>query len=98
MTTVRDEILRKIRARRADWAAAGVRTLLLFGSLVRTEAHSAGDVHLLVEFDRPVGLFELFRLQDRLEEVLGRNVDLVVLRALKPRFRDRALREAVRVA
>jgi uncharacterized protein len=42
----------------------------------RDEANPASDIDLLVEFDRPVGLFGLFALQDRLEEIFGCKVDL----------------------
>ena len=44
----------------------GVKALLLFGSVARDEATSKSDVDLLVEFNRPVGYFGLFALQDYL--------------------------------
>jgi len=43
-----------------------VRSLELFGSVARGEAGPNSDVDLLVEFDRPVGLFHFFRVQRRL--------------------------------
>jgi uncharacterized protein len=49
----------------------GVKSLLLFGSVARNEATSSSDVDLLVEFNRPVGYFGLFALQDYLEKLLG---------------------------
>jgi uncharacterized protein len=54
----------------------GVKSLLLFGSVARNESTSASDVDLLVEFNRPVGYFGLFALQDYLEKLLGCRVDL----------------------
>ena len=48
----------------------GVKSLSLFGSVARNEATSASDVDLLVEFNRPVGYFGLFALQDYLENCL----------------------------
>ncbi len=45
----------------------GVKSLALFGSVARDEATAVSDVDLLVEFDRPTGLFGLFALQDFLE-------------------------------
>ncbi len=56
----------------------GVRSLELFGSLARGDARPASDVDLLVEF-QPVGLFQFFRVQRRLEAILGRRVDLVMM-------------------
>jgi predicted nucleotidyltransferase len=50
-----------------------------------------------VEFDRPVGLFGLFELQDYLETVLECKVDLGTPRSLKPRLRNHVLNELVYV-
>jgi len=74
----------------------GVRSLDLFGSVVRGEAGPDSDVDLLVQFDRAIGLFHFFRVQYRLEEILGCHVDLVMRDAVKPQLRDRIFREAVR--
>jgi uncharacterized protein len=71
----------------------GVKSLALFGSVVRDEANPASDIDLLVEFDRPVGLFGLFALQDRLEEIFGCKVDLGTPDSLKPRLRASVISE-----
>jgi predicted nucleotidyltransferase len=76
----------------------GVKSLLLFGSVARDEATSASDVDLLVEFNRPVGYFGLFSLQDYLETLLNSPVDLGTPESLKPRLRERIMGEVVRVA
>ena len=75
----------------------GVKTLALFGSVARNEATPLSDVDLLVEFSRPVGLFGLFALQDRLEELFGCKVDLGTPDSLKPRLRPSVLNEVVYV-
>ncbi len=72
-----------------------MRSLDLFGSLARGDAHPASDVDLLVEFNQPVGLFQFFRVQRRLEAILGRRVDLVMKDAIKRQLRTRILAEAV---
>lgn len=76
----------------------GVRSLLLFGSVARDEATTASDVDLLVEFDRPVGYFGLFALQDYLEQLLGCPVDLGTPNSLKPHIRERVMGDLVSVA
>ena len=76
----------------------GVKSLALFGSVARNEAKITSDVDLLVEFDRPVGLFGLFALQDYLETLLGCPVDLGTPDSLKPRLRSSVLAECVYVA
>ena len=65
----------------------GVKSLALFGSVARDEANAASDIDILVEFSKPVGLFGLFALQDRLEELFGCEVDLGTPDSLKPRLR-----------
>jgi len=76
----------------------GVKSLLLFGSVARDEATTASDVDLLVEFNRPVGYFGLFALQDYLEKLLGCPVDLGTPDSLKPNIRERVMGELIRVA
>ena len=95
----REEVIRKLNQRRADLRERyGVKSLALFGSVARDEATPASDVDLLVEFNRPVGLFGLFALQDYLEGLLGCPVDLGTPDSLKPRIRARVLQEMVHVA
>jgi hypothetical protein len=69
----------------------------LFGSAARDEASADSDVDLLVEFSQPVGLFQFFELQQRLEELLVCKVDLGTPRSLKPRIKEHVLQEAIRV-
>ena len=73
-----------------------VKALFLFGSVARGEATPESDVDLLVEFDRPVGLFTLLGLQSYLEELLGCSVDLGTPNSLRPHLRETVLREAIR--
>lgn len=92
----REEVQRRLSAASEELAKLGVRRLDIFGSVARGEAGPASDVDLIVDFDRPVGLFHFFRVQRRLEQLLGRGVDLVMRDAVKPQLRDRILGEAVR--
>ena len=75
----------------------GVKSLLLFGSVARDEATSVSDVDLLVEFNRPVGYFGLFALQDYLEKLLGCPVDLGTPDSLKPYVKEHVMGELIRV-
>ncbi len=74
----------------------GVKSLMLFGSVARDEARPESDVDLLVEFDRPVGLFTFLRLKRYLEEILGRSVDLGTPDSLRPYLQEPVSREAIR--
>ena len=50
----------------------GVASLAIFGSTARNEATECSDIDLLVEFNRPTGLFDLIRLQLHLEGIARR--------------------------
>lgn len=45
----------------------GVKSLMIFGSVARDEARTDSDVDLLVEFDRPVGLFTFVGLKGKIK-------------------------------
>jgi len=76
----------------------GVRSLSFFGSVARDQAGPGSDADVLVEFDRPVGYFHLFDVQEQLESFLGCKVDLVTPGGLRPELRQGVLAEAVRAA
>jgi len=65
----------------------------IFGSYVRGEQREGSDVDVLVDFSRPVGFVTFIKLESRLREILGRNVDLVTRNALKPHIGRRILDE-----
>ena len=75
----------------------GVTRLSLFGSMARGTARSDSDVDILVAFDGPGTSARYFGAQFYLEDLLGRRVDLVTEKALRPELRPYIEREAVRV-
>jgi len=81
-----------------DLHQRGVKSLAVFGSVSRGEATPSSDIDVLVEFDRPVGLFEFIRLKHFLEKLTSCRVDLVTPDAIRPAMRASILREAVYVA
>jgi len=72
-----------------------VASLSVFGSAARNRLRKHSDIDLLVEFERPVGLFTFIRLKLYLENLLDRRVDLVTPAALRPELRQEILREAI---
>ncbi len=92
------DVLRILSEHRHQIEEHGVSSVAVFGSFARGEARPTSDVDILVEYSRPVGLFEFIRLKRFLEEILGRRVDLATADALKARHRERILKEAVRAA
>jgi predicted nucleotidyltransferase len=93
----RDRALAILGAHREELRRLRVRSLALFGSVARDEAQSDSDVDLLVELERPAGLFALARLQRYLEQILECRVDLVTRNGLRQQLRDRVAREAIDV-
>ena len=73
-----------------------VRELSLFGSAARGETRPNSDIDLLVEFlpNAEVGLLEHAGLMLDLAQLLGRKVDLVSKKALKPFIRESVLADA----
>jgi predicted nucleotidyltransferase len=95
----RQAVLHILKQKNAELAEQfGVKSLSLFGSVARDEATAESDVDLLVEFNRPVGYFGLFSLQDYLEKLLGCSVDIGTPESLKPYIRERIQGELLHVS
>lgn len=75
----------------------GVTKLALFGSTARDSATTGSDVDVLVAFDGPATSARYFGVQFYLEDLLGRPVDLVTNKGLRPELRPFIEREAVDV-
>ncbi len=91
--TCRADISTKIPDIAEICARFGVRELSLFGSGLGPGFRPDSDLDFLVDFHPgvQVGLVRLGQLQQELESVLQRKVDLVPKRGLKPPIRDRVL-------
>ena len=91
-------LLQRSRQRLLDAAGRhGARNLRIFGSVARGDETPESDVDLLVELEPGRTLIDLIGFEQEAEEILGIGVDAAALRFLKPRVRERALREAVPV-
>ncbi len=94
----RDEALDLLRIHKPVLAERfGVTELALFGSLARDEDTDTSDVDILVRFRGPAGWKSYFGVQFYIEDLLGRRVDLVTDKALRPEIRPHVEREAVDV-
>ena len=92
----RQEAITVLKTHQKALKEFGVSSLMLFGSVARDEARPDSDVDLLVEFDRPVGLFTFVRLKRYLEEILGSSVDLGTPDSLKPYLKEAVSQEVIR--
>jgi len=73
----------------------GIKRLALFGSCVRGEMRKDSDIDILVEIKADISLLDFVGLKQKIEEALGRKVDLVEYDTLKPLLRERILKEQV---
>ena len=89
------EVLNILAMHQPELDEMGIKSLALFGSIARDEGAAESDVDLLVEFHRPIGLFQFARVRRNLSELLGCEVDLVTVAALRKEMRDQILREAI---
>jgi len=84
----REEILR-VAARH------GASNIRVFGSVARGESDEKSDLDLLVTMEPGRSLLDHAALWLELQELLGCGVDVVSEKGLRPRMRDRVLKEAV---
>lgn len=63
-----------------------LKEISIFGSVAKGTAYPDSDVDVLIEpdYDFHPTLFDMARLQDALEELFGRPVDLVTKKGLSP--------------
>jgi len=91
-------VIKLIAENRTELNRFGVSSISIFGSVARGEARPDSDIDVLVEFSRPVGMFEFMDLKDFLESILKQKVDLATRESLKHQLRDQILKEAIRAA
>lgn len=94
----REDVLTSLRARRNEilevTARYGASNVRIFGSVVRGEATQHSDVDFLIDLEPGRTLLDLSGLICDLQDSLGRPVDVVIERSLKPYLRERILGEA----
>lgn len=67
---------------------AGVLRSSIFGSVARGEANEKSDVDVLVELPENKSMFDLVRLEAKLEQVLNKKVDVVTYYSINPLLKD----------
>jgi len=72
-----------------------VNSIGIFGSYVRKSQKEKSDIDVLVGFYETIDLFDFVELEDFLREILSVKVDVVMKETLKPRIKDRILKETV---
>jgi len=91
----RDEVLSVLTSHWSELNRLGVQSLALFGSVARDEARPDSDVDIVVEFYAPSTFDRYMDVKFYLEDHLGKKVDLVSWKSLKPQLREVVEKEAV---
>jgi predicted nucleotidyltransferase len=73
----------------------GYTRIAVFGSLARHQARRDSDIDLIVEAPEGTSSFGFIRFKRLIEQVVGREIDLIDYGGLKPRVDDDIRREAV---
>jgi predicted nucleotidyltransferase len=75
----------------------GASEVRIFGSVAKGTADERSDIDFLVDLAPGRSLLDLGGLLYELQHLLGRPVDVITSAGLRPRIRDRVLREAVNI-
>jgi predicted nucleotidyltransferase len=75
----------------------GASDVRIFGSVARGTADERSDIDFLVDLAPGRSLLDLGGLLYELQQLLGRSVDVITAAGLRPRIRDRVLKEAVSI-
>jgi predicted nucleotidyltransferase len=94
--TTRNNVVDVLRSRRTAIKRYGVKSLALFGSAARNNLRKKSDVDILVQFTKPTWA-NYIGLKFYLEDLLGREVDLVTPKGLKPAVRSSVERDLLHV-
>ncbi len=72
-----------------------VKSLAIFGSVVRGENTKDSDIDIIVEFTEEVGGFHLIVTEEFLTNILKRKVDLIPKKAIKGEFEKNIQKDLV---
>ncbi len=94
---IRDEVIAILRSRQAELGRLGVVHASLFGSVARGEDRPDSDVDVMVEVDPAIvrGIFAIGRIQQTIQEWVGRPVDVARQDRLRPGIASEATKDAI---
>ena len=67
----------------------------IFGSAARGENTESSDIDILYQLKETVGLFNLVRMKDNLEENLNKKVDLVSEKYINPKLKPLIMNDLI---
>lgn len=88
-TSIKEDVLKKLEANLPEMRERfGIETIGIFGSVSRGEDTPRSDIDILYKFSTTtIRLRQFMGFKDYLEELLGRNVDLIGINWIEPAIR-----------
>lgn len=84
-TLDKNQILSLLQAHRGEVERYGVTTIGLFGSYVKNKQREQSDIDILVDFQKDRKTFRNYiNLAHYLEDIFGREVELITIDSLSP--------------
>jgi len=73
-----------------------IKSIALFGSYINGQPTEKSDIDVLIDIfpESQIGFFELYDIQEALENRLGKSVDLLTPQALSQYIRPQVMKEA----
>ena len=92
----KNEIIKKLVTLRETLSEKHkVKSIGVFGSVIRGEQREDSDIDVLVEFKDDADIFDLMGLELFLQEEFDQKVDVVSKRALRDEIKDVVLKEVI---
>lgn len=94
MVANRQDIIDIIQKNKQELKDYGITKLGIFGSFARDSQTKSSDVDLLVEFEKNKKSYKnLINSADFMENILGRNIDIVTQQSLSPHIGPHIMKE-----
>ncbi len=92
-----EPIIRKLQLHRRQIKKLGVKQLGLFGSAARGNMRKNSDVDVVVKFDKTT-YRRYLGLKTLLEDILGRDVDLLTMPSVRGRLKEQVMKDYINVS
>ena len=93
-----ENVLQVVEKNSESFRRFDLKSLAIFGSVARDEATENSDVDILIEFASAAIFDNYMELKFFLEDILGKEVDLVTKKSLKAAISQQVLDEAIYVS
>lgn len=75
----------------------GIKEIAVFGSYTKGTQTKSSDVDIMVDFHKVPNMFKFIKLEEDLQRLLGKKIDLVRKQAIREELRENILGESVAV-